>query len=171
MKCVYCLEFTDGKRYIGSTKNLKRRLSEHSNNGSNKKYNPKLREAILQGDYEVVILEQCPDDYDRKQLLVREQHYVNIWFDYGILYNKKKNVSGWGKGRKQSAEHIAKRSAANKGREHTAEHRAKNSAANRSQVWQYADEIKALRATGLSLRKIANSYNCWPETIRAICIS
>jgi hypothetical protein len=98
MKCVYCLDFADGKRYIGSTTDLNHRITGHKNPG-NQKVNSDLKAAILQGGYEVVILEQCPDDFTRKQLRAREQHYVDIWYDYGILYNKYKNVSSRDKGK------------------------------------------------------------------------
>jgi len=202
IKCVYCLDFTDGKRYIGSTKDLVQRIKCHNYPTNSFKTNPELKAAVLQGDYKVVILEHCPDDYNRKQLEAREQHYINLWFDYGILYNKHKNVSGWSKGKKQSAEHRANNSAAKKGRpspikgipqtaEHranlsaakkgrpspikgipqSAEHRANIGAANRSQVWQYADEINALRASGMPYYEIGKQYNCSPGTISRICLS
>ena len=147
MKCIYCLDFPDGKRYVGSTKNLKQRLSRHRTPSSNSKANPELKEAILRGGYEVIILEQCPDDFTRSQLWAREIHYINLWWDYGILYNKIKKFEGGKKGRpsprkgknhsdeskaKMSASSATKGKAAwNRGKEHSAESRAKMSEAQR----------------------------------------
>lgn len=178
MKCVYCLDFPDGKRYVGSTTNLKLRMSCHRNVNNSKKSNPELKEAILLGGYEVIVLEQCPDDFTKEQLQAREAHYISLWWDYGILYNKRKNTSGrdrggpaWNKGIPRTPEDKAKIRAANKGRKHTEGAKAKMSAVKRNPAWQYTDEIKALRATGLALREIAKKYNCTSTVIRRICLS
>jgi len=158
IKCVYCLEFPDGKRYVGSTKNLKRRLTNHQSAAHNKEQNPELKEAVLQGGYEVIILEQCPDNYTRKQLEAREQHYVNIWFDHGILYNKRKAVRGgwnrgvpaWNRGIPRTQEVKAKISAAKKGKP----------VKKYSLAYQRADEIKADKAAGMQVIPLMQKYNC-----------
>jgi len=78
------------------------------------------------------------------------------------------------KGKEVSAETRAKIGAAKKGKKQgplSAEHRAKIGAANKHLAWQYADEIKALRATGLTYVKIAEKYDCWPDIIKRICHS
>jgi len=156
MKCIYCLEFTDGKRYIGSTKDLKQRIKCHNYPTNSLKTNPELKAAILKGDYEVVILEHCPDDYNRKQLEAREQHYVNLWFDYGILYNKRKTVSGgWNKGKKTgplSDKTKANISASKKGKT------PKNKGKRYSQSYQRADEIIADRAAGMAYYALRIKY-------------
>jgi len=155
MKCIYCLEFTDGKRYIGSTKDLKQRLENHRAPSGNKKYNPDLKEAILQGGYEVVILEQCPDDYDRKQIESREQHYVDLWWDYGILYNKHKNVRGSSKGRPGIPCYWKGKQSVNRGKKY-------------SQSYQRADEIRADRAAGMAYHLIRAKYKVGNPVLKDI---
>jgi len=154
MKCVYCLDFPDGKRYVGSTANLKKRLLAHNCPSVNKN-NTNLKAAILNG-YEVVILEVLPDTATKKDLFKREKHHIDLWWDYDILYNES-NTPGAApcrKGIKQSAEHKAKRSAARKHR-----------------LWQHAGKIRALRAAGVPYYRIAKDYNCGYNAIRRICLS
>ncbi len=157
MKCVYCLEFPDGKRYVGSTADLKKRLHGHNYSSVNKN-SAELKAAILNG-YEVVILEQCPDNYTRKQLEARETHYIGLWWDYGILYNMRKSARGGSK------------KGHGKGKKMPEEAKARIGAANKHPGWNNSAEIKALRATGLSYNKIAERYNCSGDTIRLICLS
>jgi len=149
MKCVYCLEFTDGKRYIGSTKNLKGRLSTHRAPCGNKKTNPELKEAILRGGYEVVILEQCPDNYTKEQLCAREQHYIDLWWDAGILYNKHKNARG---GRCAG---IPGWPSPKKGKKY-------------SKAWQFADNIRADRAAGMFFEDLRIKYRAGVNTIKKV---
>lgn len=144
MKCVYCLDFANGKRYVGSTSDLKKRLIYHRNPYCNKN-NVELKEAIIQGDYEVVILEQLPDDATKTDLLAREQHYSNLWWGSGILYNKRKNVKGG------SDSHTKRK--------------------KKTIAWEHVEEIKALRAAGLAYKKIGIKYNCSIPIIKKICLS
>lgn len=152
MKCVYCLDFPDGKRYVGSTKDLKKRMSIHRCPGTNKS-NPELREAITAGGYSVVILEQCPDKYTKKQLEAREQHYINLWFDYGILYNKYKIARGGSKKGRPSP---------NKGRP------SPHKNIKRSMAYQRADEIKADRISGMSYVNLRNKYKTSVNVVKDI---
>ncbi len=148
MKCVYCLEFTDGKRYIGSTKDLKRRLSEHSDKGSNAEAQPELKAAIENG-YKVVLLEILPDSATNFHLKEREQYYLNLSWETASLYNKSKYAN----------------CPDNAGRISRCRGRRLNAA------WEHTEEIKALRATGMPYYKIGKQYNCHPDLVKAICIS
>ena len=152
MKCVYCLDFPDGKRYVGSTKDLKRRLRNHKTPNYNKKTNLELKEAILEGGYEVIILEQCPDEYTKRQLEDREQHYVNLWFDYGILYNKHKCVVGSDKGWSSP---LKGRPSPRRGKKY-------------SQSYQCADKIRADRAAGMSCEALRAKYKTGINMIKDI---
>jgi group I intron endonuclease len=144
MKCVYCLDFPDGKRYVGSTKDLKQRMLNHRSPSYNKKSNPELREAISRGGYEVVIIEQCPDDYSKKQLEVRETHYIGLWWDYGILYNKYKFARGGGTN-----------ASGKKGKKY-------------SPAYQRADEIRVDRAAGMTYHALRVKYKTDIYTIKDI---
>jgi len=179
MKCVYCLDFPDGKKYVGSASDLKQRLRRHNNPSHNKKRQPELKVAIANG-YEVVILKVLPDAATIEDLRKQEQHYIDLWWDYGILYNKnkiaaappsRKGKTAWNKGIPQTAQRKAQHSAIMKGRKMSAEHIAKRSAALRHPARQHVNEIKERRATGETCTQIGKDYGCSCETIRQICLA
>lgn len=185
MKCVYCLDFPDGKKYVGSAKDLGKRVREHQQ-PSNNKGNTDLKAAIAMGNYEVVILEQCPDNYTKEQLEDREQHYVNLWWDYGILYNMKKNVRGCC-GRKrciawQYVDEIKAEFEAGKSKRKLAQqYNCRFQTIERilitcegkklNSVIKLADEIKADYAAGLGKSKLTRKYKCSNYYINKILAS
>jgi len=94
------------------------------------------------------------------------------------MSNGKKGKPSPMKNKKHSAKSKAQISARkrgkapwNKGIPRTADEKAKMCASHRGHIWQSVNEIKALRATGLSYPKIAKDYNCTHSTIRRICLS
>jgi len=160
MKCVYCLDFPDGKRYVGSTKDLEQRIKRHKSPTNGLKCNPELKAAILRGYYSVVILEQCPDSYNTKHLRLREQHYINLWFNYGILYNKNKDVNnGFEKGKPKSLETRAKMSAWQKGKPSPKKGKPSPKKGKKySEAYQHADKIIADRAAGMPVYLLRKKY-------------
>lgn len=177
---IYIITHTESfRRYVGQSKNIPMRLKTHWRKLSQNKHdNIYLQRAYNKygRDAFTVSTIECVEDL----LTPIEQSMLSQW---GNLYNicKIVNVPPNSKGNKRgprSATWKANISAGmqgkapwNRGIPHTAEARALMSKSSRGPAWQYMDEIKALRATGLSNGKIARKYNCHPGTIRLICLS
>jgi group I intron endonuclease len=173
--------------YIGSTKDLRQRLWKHWSDLRLDKHQVNTLKTdfdeIGRGGFRILVFEELLPGLTRKQREDKEQEYVNIYWDSGVLYNLRKSVKGGCSfpGKKHSAESRAKMSAAGKGKTawnkgkktgpRSDETKAKMSAANKHPAWQYTDEIKALRITGLPYSKISERYNCHDNTIRNICLS
>lgn len=75
---IYCLQNKrDGKRYIGSSKDLKQRLMTHLHSLEEGIHsNRELQQAFDQDGLEVLILEYI-DSKDKNLLLQREQAWIN----------------------------------------------------------------------------------------------
>jgi hypothetical protein len=122
----------------------------------NNKSNPELKEAILNTGYSVVILEQCPEDYSRKQLEVREQYYIDLHWDSGLLYNKSKSVRCGCRGNSRAKRpYRALGPSPNKGKRY-------------SKIWEYADNIRADYAAGIGRTALKYKYKCGLGTINKI---
>lgn len=84
---VYCITCNlTGKKYVGSSINLNRRIKEHKNRNINfKKFKGQLHE-----NYTVEILEQCTIS----NLLIRERFYIDLLKTaYPLGFNKKCPIS------------------------------------------------------------------------------
>lgn len=77
----------NNKVYIGSTTNLSRRQKDHFRNLSERKHpNTHLQSAVNKygiEKFQFIIIEQC----ENKQLLTKEQHYIDIFNSYIHGYN------------------------------------------------------------------------------------
>ena len=120
MNCVYkivCKDKSITEFYIGSTKNLDRRIGQHksnSNNTNNRKYNYKVYKFIRSNggwdNWEMIVEQETPnyEKYDREIL---EQSYIDLLepqlnTSYVIGENKvehKKKTKIW---RENNIEHI-----------------------------------------------------------------
>lgn len=120
----------DQRLYVGSAVNIRSRWSDHfSKLQSGKHENSYLQRAwdkYGEEAFEFIIIEECPVE----QLLVREQHYIDL---HPVRYNLCP-AAGSPLGYKHTPEAKAKISAAGKGRKHTPETRAKISASNMGRV-------------------------------------
>lgn len=85
------LNLINGKRYIGSSKNILKRFCAHKNsNQLGKHSNAHLTNAFKKygiQNFEFSILEECEENI----LFEREQYWVDC-FDMSSLYNKRKDV-------------------------------------------------------------------------------
>jgi len=87
---VYCIiHKISGKRYIGSSVNLAKRLNYYLSINQNSLL-PQSRSAIYRsikkyglGEFLIVIVERCGP----KDCLVREQHYIDLLIRIGEDYN------------------------------------------------------------------------------------
>lgn len=87
---IYCIiHKRSGKRYVGSSVNLAKRLNYYLSINQNTLL-PVARSAIYLsikkyglGEFLIVILERC----EPKDCLVREQHYIDLLVDIGKDYN------------------------------------------------------------------------------------
>ncbi len=117
---VYAIVNTvNGKRYVGSSKNVRSRLNEHERHlRKNEHTNKRLQRAwnkYSEECFQFVVIEECCVD----NLLTREQVYINerseynvrknAWANYGLVPTEetKRRMSAAKKGRKFSEEHKA----------------------------------------------------------------
>jgi len=180
------------KRYVGQAKNLDKRLQDHWRDLENSKHDNKYLQRAYNKygrDAFFIVTQQCSIE----ELTILEQYFLDTMWDSKVLYNicKVANVPPSWKGKKRkprtaehsannsaaqkgkpkphSAQHILNRSAARKGIPMSSEQKAKISAANRHPAWQFADEIRAERATGKLFKEIAVMYECGIGTVQRIC--
>lgn len=123
---IYCWTNTsNGKRYVGSSRNLARRFTDYFNINfiSNERYTRSIHKALLKygyANFAVEILEYSELD----MLISREQHYLDLLEpEYNML-----KIAGSRLGSKHSEETIAKLKAVLKDRVFTPEHLEKLSA-------------------------------------------
>jgi group I intron endonuclease len=171
---IYFIVHRDSlKRYVGQAKNIALRLQGHWRHlAENKHDNIHLQNVYNKYGRDAFFEISTPCSIE--DLTEREQYFIDTMWDMCYNICKIANVPPSLKGKKLSDEHKAKIGAAHKGKKRkprTAEHRAKLGASNKHRLWQYQDEIRALRATGLSYDKIARKYICHGGTIRRICLS
>lgn len=162
------------KRYVGKAKDLKRRLSTHwSELKHNKHDNDHLQNAYnLYGkDAFFVVTTPCAVE----NLLEREQYFIDTMWDmcynickianqppitYGHTWNKGRTA--WNKGRKNTPEEKAAKSARMKGKPSLTK-------GNRySSAYQRVDEIRADRAAGMSIPNLRAKYKTGVKTIKDI---
>jgi group I intron endonuclease len=121
----------NGKVYIGSAYNLKKRWYEHRHYLNKSCHqNPHLQAAWNKygaKEFQFKVLEYCAID----QLKDREQHYLDIYMPKGMCYNIALDAVAPMRGRKITEETRRKRSKALKGRILSDEHRRKIGDANK----------------------------------------
>jgi group I intron endonuclease len=145
---VYAIVNTvDGKMYVGSSTNIKKRWGDHLWFLRNNKHrNPYLQNAFNkygEASFEFRILEAIANE---DELLAAEQY----WLDYTQCYDREHgyNIDLMADRKVFTPEIRAKISAANTGRVHTAESRARMSAARKGRP--VSDEARAkLRVANL----------------------
>lgn len=105
ISCVYAIQNTvTGKSYVGSTKDAVKRWHAHKKQlrrGIN--HSIKLQRSWNKHGATVwkwVVLEECPEN----QLLVREQHYLDLFDSYRNGYNSSPTASSPNKGNRASVE-------------------------------------------------------------------
>ena len=125
---IYRIELGNGNFYIGSAINLDRREKRHRYDLKCLMHiNKKMQNCWNKyGVFEFTVLEEC----GIKQLLLREQLLIDIFFDNPKNVNINQ-IAGSSLGYKHSSEARAKMSAAKIGIVHSAERRAINSAAQK----------------------------------------
>lgn len=142
----------NGKFYIGSASNLKRREWNHFTKLNNKIHdNPKLQAAYNKYGPEAfvfIIAEYCEKD----KLIEREQYWLDCTKACEIGYNILK-IAGSSIGYKHSEEFKRKRSEAYKGRKITEEQKIKTSLALKGK------KKSESHANNIALAKLGNKYN------------
>ena len=125
------------KRYIGSTRDFEVRWAYHEwkleNNKHENRYLQKAWNKHSKANFVWEIVEKVEDD--REAALNREQYYLDLWWDTGLLYNisRKANCICFEDGH-LPAEHRANISEALMGHEVTQETRDKLSESHKGQV-------------------------------------
>ena len=124
---IYVIQdISDGKAYIGSSVNLKRRMNEHQYRLTHGKHNNiRLQRAFNNGNIlNVVTIPVIPEEKDNIRQM--EQELLDEFYPKGLLYNVAKNVEAPAIGIKPSQETIEKCRLVNLGRKHTPETIEKN---------------------------------------------
>jgi group I intron endonuclease len=152
---IYCIDFPNGKRYVGSSRDMVKRLKDHMK-GKSCNHNPYFENALAKHkDFvNIVILEECSEDI----LLQREQHYIDLWWDYNILYNLCR---------------VAGKPPVNTGHSESTKAKIGAKAKNRrmSTAWQHQEEIISLKDSGMSFNKIAAKLGYHNKMVRKVYIS
>ncbi len=116
---IYCIKFPNGRKYIGQSKDIEKRIKDHlkccNSNPFLSRCVEKYRETL-----EVVILEECIFE----DLTEREQYYIDADWDSGMLLNSNKlaNRPPDRTGIPRSEETRAKISSAHTGKSKSPEH-------------------------------------------------
>lgn len=179
---IYWIVGPTGKAYIGSSKNVERRLGEHArglrrgNHG-----NVHLQNAVNKYGIDAFIFQ--PIEYcSIAQLIEREQFHIDTQ-EFDTLYNARAQVephasptlatraklSAAQRGRKYSDEARAKMRAAQQGRKHSTEARAKLSAAQSGR--KHSNETRAKQSAARPLGEsgfkcVIRNGNKWSAGIR-----
>lgn len=89
---VYCLKFTNGMIYVGSTGEIEKRLARHSRDLKNKKHHCKpLQEAVNRGETYTIELHICRS---RELAFEFEQKLITKYEKLGILLNIGRHSKG-----------------------------------------------------------------------------
>lgn len=150
---VYFLSnLTKTRAYVGSTKNLYRRLKNHSNDlNNNKHYRKELQDDFTIGDEFVITFIQLPT---KEEAQAAEQVILQAFFDSGKLYNRARDAYLSGLGKIVTEEERRKTSERSKGntwglgRVHTEESRRKMSIGMKGRKFSEEHKLK------LSERKV-----------------
>lgn len=124
---IYVIQdLTDGKAYIGSSVNLKRRMNEHKYRLTHDRHNNiRLQRAFNNGNaLNIVAIPVISEE--KNNIRQMEQELLDEFHPKGLLYNVAKNVEAPAVGIKPSAETIEKCRLVNLGRKHTPETIEKN---------------------------------------------
>jgi group I intron endonuclease len=182
---IYFIVHRDSmKRYVGRSKNLKKRISNHlSQLKYNKHTNQPLQNAYNKYGKDAFFVVSTPCSIE--DLTEREQYFIDTMWD--MSYNicdisinpptqrkphteeTKLKISKANKGRKHSAEHRAANSARQKGnqnmkgKKHSDESKAKMSAAKKGKPISYkrqghSDETKAKMSAAKKGKKYSHAY-------------
>lgn len=162
--CIYCIQnLVTGKRYIGSTINAAKRLSEHQQAlKANRHPNQYLQRAWNKygaDSFEVTILETCESadqlvDCENAWILRHSANHRDFGYNTrldaassaGVRLSEeaKRKMSVAHKGRKQSPEHAAKQCAARTGAKRTPEQMARMAESRRVYDIETVKEIQRL---------------------------
>lgn len=109
---VYALiDKENGKRYIGSSKNVKKRICQHIKSFENKKCSNKLLVAVEQGhEFDIEILERIPYGVNQFFMFERETFYIKKYNALEDGYNCAPTTASTKEDLLESLKHLKKNS-------------------------------------------------------------
>jgi len=121
--------------YVGSTTNLHERAASHVRKlNRSSHHNKYLQHAWNKYGEDAFVFDVLEDAEDKKKLFVREQHWLDLFKEFGLVYNLAVCTDNPNRGRHLSEEHRRRISRANTGGTHSPETRKKLSIANKGKV-------------------------------------
>lgn len=167
---IYCIfNMRNGKLYIGSAKNLRKRTNQHIYDLMNSRHCNKHLQSAWNKDgiisFLFIVMEYC----EKEKLIEREQHFINLFDFDSQLYNFlptagsflggkrsdefRKKISEARRGKKLSDEHCKKLSEARRGKKFSDEHRKSISKGNTGRI--FSEETRQKMSNSLKGRIIS----------------
>lgn len=140
---VYCISFTNGKKYIGISNNIRKRINEHISDAKHNDLLP-VHKAINKYNFIIELLEQCQSE-SRQELNKKERFWIKKLNTYNKNYGY--NLTIGGDGAQEGYYNLSAKF-------------------NKQQIQEIYDLL--INRTDLYIYEIAAKYNISPESLSDI---